>query len=143
MLPAASWAPQLPSLANEMPLKNTSQSTTLQHRTQAYEALTLPCTRRYIWLPLWVMEIPQGQGSPLQAALHTQQRAGRRQRVRSMRPGARNMQELPPIDVVVRCGPSLINQDLVRVETLVICMIPQMHARRCSMQKMPPMDVVV
>ena len=61
-----------------------------------------PLLRRYIWLPLWVVDIPQAVESPLRGAVHAQQRSIKRNKFRSMRPGPTNMQSLPPVDVVVR-----------------------------------------
>ena len=58
--------------------------------------------RRYISLPLWVVDIPQAAESPLRGAVHAQQRSVKRNKFRSMRPGPTNMQSLPPVDVVVR-----------------------------------------
>ncbi|EIE19343.1 Arabinanase/levansucrase/invertase, partial [Coccomyxa subellipsoidea C-169] len=53
---------------------------------------------KYIWLPMWVREVPGGADIAL-----TQQRIRRRQRFRSMRPGAAAANHsIPSIDVVVR-----------------------------------------
>ncbi|KAK9915194.1 hypothetical protein WJX75_005945 [Coccomyxa subellipsoidea] len=55
---------------------------------------------RYIWLPMWVMDVPGGDGNDVMV---TQQRIRRRQRFRSMRPGSASANlSIPPIDVVVR-----------------------------------------
>ena len=73
-----------------------------------------PPLRRYIWLPLWVVDIPQAVESPLRGAVHAQQRLIKRNKFRSMRPGPTNMQSLPPVDVVVRyasCLHALILQE--------------------------------
>lgn len=58
---------------------------------------------RYIWLPMWVREIPGVDGTDAMAA---SQRIQRRQRYRSMRHGKSSVSlTIPPIDVAVRCCP--------------------------------------
>ncbi len=58
---------------------------------------------RYIWLPLWVVDIPrEAEESVSRRVIRPQDRARMRQRFRSMRPGPASLQDLPPIDVVVR-----------------------------------------
>lgn len=59
-----------------------------------------PRGRRYIWLPMWVVEVPGADGRDIAVA---QQRVRRRRRFRHMRggPAAANG-TLPPVDVVVR-----------------------------------------
>lgn len=60
---------------------------------------------RYIWLPMWVVEVPGGDGTDIARG---QQRIRRRQRFRSMRLGAAAANNsIPSIDVVVRWGPPL------------------------------------
>ena len=59
--------------------------------------------RRYIWLPLWVVDIPrEAEESVSRRVVRPQDRARMRQRFRSMRPGPASLKDLPPIDVVVR-----------------------------------------
>ena len=54
-------------------------------------------------LPLWVVDIPQGEEDfPSRKVVRPEDRARMRQRFRSMRPGPASLKELPPIDVVVR-----------------------------------------
>ncbi|BDA43720.1 hypothetical protein COCOBI_04-7350 [Coccomyxa sp. Obi] len=55
---------------------------------------------RYIWLPMWVLEVPGVDGTDIALS---QQRIRRRQRFRSMRFGtAAANNSIPPIDVIVR-----------------------------------------
>ncbi len=69
----------------------------------AADAQALAGLCRYIWLPLWVVDIPQGEEDfPSRKVVRPEDRARMRQRFRSMRPGPASLKEVPPIDVVVR-----------------------------------------
>ena len=67
---------------------------------QAVEQDASGMWRRYIWLPMWVVEVPGAGGEDLMVAA---QRKKRRRRFRHMRLSSTvpNI-TLPPMDVVVR-----------------------------------------